>query len=199
MRSTALWLSTTSTTTHSWKTGEKPTAPGGRPSSRHFQTSKRPWTTWWWSAIASSDASPTEARTLVLSTECLRPGTRSRCVPLTSGEPRTASSQNTGTSSTTSNSSSRSACFPRSTSEIPRARRDSARPGAHRDIRAHLWDHYGTDVFSAIVPRPALALADDPTLVSIVGRAHDVGDRRLRVPGVAGLVAAILGNCSDRL
>jgi len=51
---------------------------------------------------------------------------------------------------------------------------------------------YGTDVFSAIVLRPALALADDQTLVSIRGRVHDFGDRRLRVPGVAGLVAAIL-------
>ncbi len=50
---------------------------------------------------------------------------------------------------------------------------------------------YGTDVFSAIVLRPALAQVDDRTLVSIMGRVHDFGDRRLRVPGVAGLVAAI--------
>src|SRR5262249_36194319 len=52
---------------------------------------------------------------------------------------------------------------------------------------------YGTDVFPAIVPRPALALADDPTLVSIRGRVHDFGDRRLRAPGVAGLAAVTLG------
>jgi hypothetical protein len=52
---------------------------------------------------------------------------------------------------------------------------------------------YGTDVFSAIVLRPALALVDDRTLVSIMGRVHDFGDRRLRVPGAAGLLAAILG------
>jgi hypothetical protein len=51
---------------------------------------------------------------------------------------------------------------------------------------------YGTGAFSAIVLRPALALADDQTLVSIRGRVHDFGDRRLRVPGVAGLAAAIL-------
>ena len=51
---------------------------------------------------------------------------------------------------------------------------------------------YGTDVLSAIVLRPALALADDQTLVSIRGRVHDFGNRRLRMPGVAGLVAAIL-------
>ena len=52
---------------------------------------------------------------------------------------------------------------------------------------------YGTGIFSAIVLRPALALVDDRTLVSIMGRVHDFGDRRLRVPGVAGLAAAILG------
>ena len=44
---------------------------------------------------------------------------------------------------------------------------------------------YGTDVFSAIVLRPALALVDDRTLVSAMGRVHDFGDRRLRLPGVA--------------
>ena len=34
---------------------------------------------------------------------------------------------------------------------------------------------YGTDVFPAIVQRPAMALVDDRTLVSIMGRGHDVG------------------------
>jgi len=52
---------------------------------------------------------------------------------------------------------------------------------------------YGTDVFSAMVLRPALALVDDRTLVSTMGRVHDFGDRRLRVPGLAGLGAAIAG------
>jgi hypothetical protein len=52
---------------------------------------------------------------------------------------------------------------------------------------------YGTDVFSAIVLRPALALVDDRTLVSAMGRVHDFGDRRLRVPGVAGIGTAIAG------
>jgi hypothetical protein len=50
---------------------------------------------------------------------------------------------------------------------------------------------YGTDVFCAIVLRPALALVDDRTLVSTMGRVHDFGDRRLRVPGIAGIVTAI--------
>jgi Domain of unknown function (DUF1772) len=52
---------------------------------------------------------------------------------------------------------------------------------------------YGTDVFCAIVLRPALALVDDRTLVSTMGRVHDFGDRRLRVPGVVGLVSAVAG------
>jgi hypothetical protein len=52
---------------------------------------------------------------------------------------------------------------------------------------------YGTDVFSAIVLRPALALVDDRTLVSTMGRVHDFGDRRLRVPGVAGIGTAVAG------
>jgi Domain of unknown function (DUF1772) len=50
---------------------------------------------------------------------------------------------------------------------------------------------YGTDVFSAIVLRPALALVDDRTLASAMGRVHDFGDRRLRVPGIAGIGAAV--------
>jgi hypothetical protein len=50
---------------------------------------------------------------------------------------------------------------------------------------------YGTDVFCAIVLRPALELVDDRTLVSTMGQVHDFGDRRLRVPGVAGLVTAV--------
>jgi len=37
-----------------------------------------------------------------------------------------------------------------------------------------------------------LALVDDRTLVSAMGRVHDFGDRRLRLPGIAGLVNARL-------
>jgi hypothetical protein len=48
---------------------------------------------------------------------------------------------------------------------------------------------YGTDVFCAIVMRPALALVDDRELVSVVGRVHRYGDRRMPVPGVLGIVA----------
>jgi hypothetical protein len=48
---------------------------------------------------------------------------------------------------------------------------------------------YGTDVFCALVQRPALAHVDDRTLVTVMGRIHQYGDRRLPVPGVLGLVA----------
>jgi hypothetical protein len=52
---------------------------------------------------------------------------------------------------------------------------------------------YGTDAFCAIVTRPALALVDDRTLVSTMGRVYEFGDRRLPVPGVAGIGTAIAG------
>ena len=48
---------------------------------------------------------------------------------------------------------------------------------------------YGTDVFCAIVLRPALALVDDHVLVAMQGRVHRYGDRRMPVPGVLGMVA----------
>ena len=49
---------------------------------------------------------------------------------------------------------------------------------------------YGTDVFCAMVLRPALASLDDGALVAIMGRVHRYGDRRMRVPGVLGVVAS---------
>ncbi|KUI32433.1 hypothetical protein AU196_16305 [Mycobacterium sp. IS-1742] len=49
---------------------------------------------------------------------------------------------------------------------------------------------YGTDAFCAIVLRPALASVDDRTLVSVTGRVHRYGDRRMPVPGVLGILAA---------
>jgi hypothetical protein len=51
---------------------------------------------------------------------------------------------------------------------------------------------YGTDVFCAIVLRPALAPVSDGALTSVMGRVHEYGDRRLPLPGVVGLVAAAL-------
>jgi hypothetical protein len=52
---------------------------------------------------------------------------------------------------------------------------------------------YGTDVFAAIVLRPALAHVDDRTLTGATGYMHDYADRRLRVPGAIGLAATVLG------
>lgn len=52
---------------------------------------------------------------------------------------------------------------------------------------------YGTDVFAAIVLRPALAHVDDRTLTGAAGHTHDYADRRLPVPGAIGLAATVLG------
>jgi hypothetical protein len=51
---------------------------------------------------------------------------------------------------------------------------------------------YGTDVFCALVQRPAVAHVDDRTLTSVMGRIHEYGDRRLPVPGALGTTAAVL-------
>lgn len=49
---------------------------------------------------------------------------------------------------------------------------------------------YGTDVFCAIVMRPALAAVDDRALVAVMGRVHQYGDRRMPVPGVLAVLAS---------
>jgi hypothetical protein len=51
---------------------------------------------------------------------------------------------------------------------------------------------YGTDVFGAMVQRPALARIDDRALLAVMGNVHRYGDRRMPVPGVLGLVAAAI-------
>lgn len=51
---------------------------------------------------------------------------------------------------------------------------------------------YGTDVFCAIVLRPAMAALDDATLTQATGRVHEYGDKRLPAPGAIGLLAAAL-------
>jgi hypothetical protein len=51
---------------------------------------------------------------------------------------------------------------------------------------------YGTDVFCAIVQRPALAHIDDRALLAVMGNIHRYGDRRMPVPGVIGMVAAAI-------
>jgi hypothetical protein len=49
---------------------------------------------------------------------------------------------------------------------------------------------YGTDVFCAMVQRPALARVDDRALLVVMGNIHRYGDRRMPVPGVLGMIAA---------
>lgn len=50
---------------------------------------------------------------------------------------------------------------------------------------------YGTDVFGAIVLRPAIAAVDDRTLTQLLGHIHRIADRRFPAIGAAGLIAAI--------
>ena len=49
---------------------------------------------------------------------------------------------------------------------------------------------YGTDVFGAIILRPALAAVDDRTLTQLMGHVHRVADRRLATISIGGLIAA---------
>jgi hypothetical protein len=49
---------------------------------------------------------------------------------------------------------------------------------------------FGTDVFCALVQRPALARVDDGSLVAVMGYVHRYGDRRMPFPGAVGIVAA---------
>jgi hypothetical protein len=49
---------------------------------------------------------------------------------------------------------------------------------------------YGTDVFCAMVQRPALARVDDRSLVVVMGNVHLYGDRRMPLPGALGIIGA---------
>jgi hypothetical protein len=49
---------------------------------------------------------------------------------------------------------------------------------------------YGTDVFCALVQRPALARVDDRALATVMGNVHRYGDRRMPIPGVLGIIGA---------
>jgi hypothetical protein len=50
---------------------------------------------------------------------------------------------------------------------------------------------YGTDVFGAIVLRPAIASVDDRTFTKLMGHVHRIADRRLFAINVVGLIAAV--------
>jgi hypothetical protein len=49
---------------------------------------------------------------------------------------------------------------------------------------------YGTDVFCAMVQRPALARVDDRALTTVMGNVHRYGDRRMPIPGALWIIAA---------
>jgi hypothetical protein len=51
---------------------------------------------------------------------------------------------------------------------------------------------YGTDVFSALVLRPAAADASDSSVADLIGRIHHYGDKRLPLPGVTGALATVV-------
>ena len=56
---------------------------------------------------------------------------------------------------------------------------------------------YGTDIFSALVLRPAAAGAADASVVDLLGRVHRYGDQRLPVPGIAAVLAAAVAVTSS--
>jgi hypothetical protein len=49
---------------------------------------------------------------------------------------------------------------------------------------------YGTDVFCALVQRPALARVDDAALTAVMGNVHRFADPRMPAPGILGVIAA---------
>jgi len=53
---------------------------------------------------------------------------------------------------------------------------------------------YGTDVFCALVLRPAASGAADASIADLIGRVHEYGDRRLPLPGVVSILATALAS-----
>ncbi len=51
---------------------------------------------------------------------------------------------------------------------------------------------YGTDLFCALVLRPAASGAADSSVADLLGRVHEYGDRRLPVPGAISVLATAL-------
>lgn len=48
---------------------------------------------------------------------------------------------------------------------------------------------YGTDLFCALIVRPAAIDAADTSVADLIGRIHEYGDRRLPIPGVVSILA----------
>ena len=49
---------------------------------------------------------------------------------------------------------------------------------------------YGTDLFCALIVRPAASGAAEASVADLIGRIHEYGDRRLPIPGVISIIAA---------
>ena len=50
---------------------------------------------------------------------------------------------------------------------------------------------YGTDMFFAVVGRRALANVSDASLTEVMGRLHEVADRRMPIFGILGMVCTL--------
>jgi len=57
---------------------------------------------------------------------------------------------------------------------------------------------HGTDVFCALVLRPAAADASPSSIADLIGRTHDYGDRRLPIPGALSVLAAAIAAAARR-
>jgi hypothetical protein len=56
---------------------------------------------------------------------------------------------------------------------------------------------YGTDLFCALVLRPAAHGAADSSVADLLGRVHEYGDHRLPVPGAISLLATALATATS--
>jgi hypothetical protein len=55
---------------------------------------------------------------------------------------------------------------------------------------------YGTDLFCALVLRPAAVGAADASVADLLGRVHEYGDRRLPAPGAISVLATALATAT---
>lgn len=51
---------------------------------------------------------------------------------------------------------------------------------------------YGVDVFFTVIGRKALSLSSDTAMTEVMGRIHEVADKRMPIFGVAALVTSLL-------
>jgi hypothetical protein len=50
---------------------------------------------------------------------------------------------------------------------------------------------YGVDVFFAVVGRPALAASEDKAIANVMGHLHKIGDARMPIFGVLGILTTL--------